>query len=311
MKIFRGNDELNPTKFIRPVVTIGNFDGCHLGHQEIFKRVKTHASDIGGTSIVYTFDPHPASVVLYNHDVKLVFTLEEKIEAIKAMGMDTLIITPFTREFADTSPEAFVRDIIADRIGAKGVVVGHDFSFGKGDKGNFMLLRRMAKDLGFFVEKVDEVICDGILVSSSRIRNIIQLGDVGLARRLMAYPYRLPGEVIHGESRGHSLGYPTANIRPSKTLIPAQGVYAAYTHIERQRMPGVVNIGDNPTFGDGDLSIEVHIFDLDKDIYGKNITVEFIDRLRAEVKFPDSSSLIKQIEADCKRAKEILRKDQR
>ncbi len=311
MEIFWGNDELDPTKFIRPVVTIGNFDGCHLGHQGIFKRVKTHASGIDGTSVAYTFDPHPASVVLYNHDVKLVFTLQEKIEAIESMGIDALIITPFTREFANTPPEVFVRDIIIGGIGAKGVVVGHDFSFGKGDKGNLMLLRRMAKDLNFFVDKVDEVICDGILVSSSRIRNIIQLGDVGLARRLMAYPYRLSGEVIHGESRGYSLGYPTANIRPSKTLIPAQGVYAAYTYIEGQSMPGVVNIGDNPTFGDKMLSIEVHIFDLDKDIYGKHITIEFIDRLRAEVKFPDSGALIKQIEADCIRAKEILKKEER
>ncbi|MCD6571531.1 MAG: bifunctional riboflavin kinase/FAD synthetase [Deltaproteobacteria bacterium] len=309
MKIFRANDDIHPTTFIRPVVTIGNFDGCHLGHQEIFGRLNAHVSDIDGTSIVYTFDPHPATIIFDDHDLKLVFTLQEKIEAIESMGIDALIITPFTQEFANITPEAFIKDIIVGMIGAKGVVVGHDFSFGKNNEGNVVFLKRMAKDLNFFVDKVDEVIREGVVVSSSSIRNMIQLGDVGCAKKLMGYPYRLPGEVIHGKSRGHSLGYPTANIRPFKTLIPAQGVYVAYTYIEGQRMPGVVNIGYNPTFGDQDLSVEVYVFDIDQDMYGKSITIEFIDRLRGEIKFPDSRALARQIEADCVKARETLEKE--
>ncbi len=309
MNTFWGNEELNPTLFANPVVTIGNFDGCHLGHQEIFKRVKAHAFKINGTSVVYTFNPHPASIILDDHYQKLIFTLQEKIDAIKVMGIDSLVIVPFTKDFASIPAETFVEDILVGKLGIKGLVVGHDFVFGKRGRGDAALLRRMGDKFDFFVDRVEEIFFENILVSSSKIRSLIQEGNVGLARKLMYYPYQLPGEVIHGKSRGHGLGFPTANLRPFKTLIPAEGVYAAFTYVENKKMKSAVNIGSNPTFGDTDLSIEVFIFDLDKDLYGKHIAIEFIEKIRGEVKFPDASSLVKQIEIDCSNAKKILEKE--
>jgi riboflavin kinase/FMN adenylyltransferase len=307
MNTFWGNEEINPELFKNPVVTIGNFDGCHLGHQEIFRRVRSHASRVDGTSIVYTFNPHPASIILDDHYQKLIFSLPEKIDVIKTMDMDDLIVVPFTKDFADIPAEAFVEDVLVGKLGIKGLVVGHDFVFGKQGKGDAALLRRMGDKFDFFVDRVEEIFFEDILVSSSKIRSLIQEGNVGLARKLMYYPYRLPGEVIHGKSRGHGLlGFPTANLRPFKTLIPSEGVYAAFTYVENKKMKSAVNIGNNPTFGDTDLSIEAFIFDLDKNIYGERITIEFIEKIRGEIKFPDAESLIKQIELDCSKAKKIL-----
>jgi riboflavin kinase/FMN adenylyltransferase len=307
MEVIWNNDTLDSSRLRRPVVTIGNFDGCHIGHQHIFHRAKTHASRIGGVCVVYTFNPHPASVVK-GVTPQLIFTLEEKIEAIRSLGVDFLVIAPFTREFADTNPEVFVKETIVRRIGAEGIVVGHDFSFGKKARGNIPFLKRMGAKMGFFVECVDPVSFEGIVISSSCIRKMILSGDVSGAARVMKYPFRLHGPVIHGMARGRDLGFPTANIQPNKELIPAYGVYAVYVYMNGQRWEGVVNIGNNPTFGDMGTSIEAFIFDLDDDLYDKEITVEFIEHIRGEIKFADKEYLIEQIGADCAYAKEILRK---
>lgn len=307
MEVIRNNDTLDPSRFRRPVVTIGNFDGCHIGHQKIFHRAKTHASSIGGNCVVYTFDPHPASVVK-GVTPQLIFTLEEKIEAIRSIGVDFLVIAPFTREFADTNPEVFVKETIVRSIGAEGIVVGHDFSFGKKARGNIPFLKRMGSKMGFFVECVDPVSFEGIVISSTCIRKMILSGDVSGAARVMKYPFRLHGPVIHGMARGRGLGFPTANIQPNKELIPAYGVYAVYVYMNGQRWEGVVNIGNNPTFGDTGTSIEAFIFGLDDNIYEKEITIEFIEHIRGEIKFADKEYLIEQIGADCAYAKEILRK---
>ncbi|MGC9324810.1 MAG: bifunctional riboflavin kinase/FAD synthetase [Desulfomonilia bacterium] len=307
MEIIRNNEALDPSRFTKPVVTIGNFDGCHLGHQEIFKRVKAHAAQVGGNSVVYTFDPHPASVVKGVRP-QLIFTLQEKIRAIDSVGMEYLIIAPFTKEFSQTKPEVFVEDIIFNRIGAQGVVVGHDFFFGKKAHGDIPFLKRMGKKLGFFVECVEPVCVDGTVISSTCIRKMILSGDVSGASKVMMYPYRLSGPVVHGMSRGHSLGFPTANLAPDKELLPAYGVYAVYVTIGEQRLPGVVNVGNNPTFGDAGTSIEAFIFDLDRDLYGREITIEFIEFIRGEIKFADKEYLIEQIALDCEQAQDILKR---
>jgi riboflavin kinase / FMN adenylyltransferase len=307
MEVILKNEELDPGRFVRPVVTIGNFDGCHIGHQKIFQRVKAHAAKISGVTVVYTFNPHPASVVK-GVTPQLIFTLEEKIEAVRCLGMDYLVIAPFTRELADTEPEKFMEDTIIERIGAQGIVVGHDFVFGRKALGDIPFLKSMGSRMGFFVECVDPVKFKGSVVSSTRIRKLILSGDVAGASTLMKFPFRIHGPVVHGMSRGKGLGFPTANVKPDKELIPAYGVYAVHIYLGDRKLQGVVNIGNNPTFGDVGTSIEAFIFDLDGDIYGRELTVEFVEHIRGEIKFADKQYLIDQIEADCKMARQILEK---
>lgn len=307
MKIFRGNQGIEGFSLSNPVVTIGNFDGCHLGHQEIFKRVREHAARVSGVSVVYTFEPHPAAVL---RDIRpeLIFTLEEKIEAIAAMGMDYLVVAPFTRVLANTDPEVFVREVLVKQMNIKGLVFGYDFSFGKKATGDIPFLQRVGSKMGFFVERVDSVVCLDAPVSSTRIRKLIESGDVAAARQLMLRPYCFHGAVIHGMARGRSMGFPTANIRPDKDLIPAYGVYAVFVEMDGQRFQGALNIGNNPTFSDVGTSIEVFIFDFDGDIYGSQITIEFVEHIRGETRFADKTYLIEQIHEDCIRARQILGK---
>lgn len=310
MEVIRNSEMLDHAGFIRPVVTIGNFDGCHIGHRQIFQRVRAHAARLGGVSVAYTFNPHPASVIK-GVTPELIFTLDEKIEAMRSLGMDYLVIASFTPELADTDPEEFVRDVLLRRINAQGVVVGHDFSFGRKASGDIPFLKRMGSKMGFFVECVDPVMFEGSVVSSTRIRKMILSGDVSGAAELMKSLFRIRGPVVHGMSRGRNLGFPTANVKPDKELIPAYGVYAAYLHLDGRRLEGVVNIGNNPTFGDRGTSIEAFIFDMNEDIYGKELTVEFVEHIRGEIKFADKEYLIEQIDADCKVAREILGKRKR
>jgi len=305
MQIFWGNDCIESERLINSVLTIGNFDGCHIGHREIFRRTREHARAIGGVSVVYTFNPHPGSVIQGNTP-QLIFSQEEKIAEIEACGMDYLVIVPFTREFSNMQPEQFIDEVILGRIKAKGVVVGHDFCFGRQAKGDISFLKRISAQRGFFVESVDPVIHQGMVVSSTCLRGMIRSGDVAGAARLLPHPFRLQGPVVHGMSRGRTLGFPTANIRPDKSLLPAYGVYAVQVHLGKQAYPGVANIGDNPTFGDEGVSLEVFIFDFQGDIYGSELMVEFIERLRDEIRFENKGQLIAQIEKDCRDARTIL-----
>lgn len=310
MKTFYGNGNIGRDAFNSPVLTIGNFDGCHIGHQAIFRRTQEHARKIGGDAVAITFDPHPASVIK-GVTPQLIYTIEEKIEAIRDVGMDGLVVAPFTRELADMDPESFVREIIVDLVGARGVVIGYDFCFGRKAAGNFTFLTRMGEKYGFFVERVDPVVSDGIVVSSTCIRQLIQRGDMARVSQLLSHPYRIRGEVVHGMSRGKSLGFPTANIRADKAFIPAYGVYAAYVRLGDECLRGVVNIGNNPTFEGVGTSIEVYLFDFDRIIYGNEIVVEFVDYLRGEVRFPDKDYLVEQMERDCAQAQEIFHRLER
>jgi riboflavin kinase/FMN adenylyltransferase len=307
MQVFTGTDTIHPDTLKRAVVTIGNFDGCHRGHQEIFRRTRAHAARIGGVSVVYTFNPHPASVVK-GITPQLIFTLEEKVSAVESLGMDCLVIAPFTRELAETQPEVFVKETIVRRLGASGIVVGHDFSFGKRALGDIPFLKRMGAKMGFFVECVDPVSVDGQVISSTCIRRLIQSGDVAGAARVMLHPYRITGKVVHGMARGRGLGFPTANIQPDKALLPSYGVYAVRVRSGEGHWDAVANIGNNPTFGDVGTSIEAFLFDFEGDLYDTELTVEFVEHIRGEVKFADKRYLVEQIEADCRKARDILGK---
>ncbi len=289
------------------VVTIGNFDGIHLGHQLIFRRLSEEARREKCPAVVITFEPHPKMIL---HPERRPFYLitspEEKIRLLADLDMDTLILIPFTLEYARTTAEEFVRGVLWEKLHIRKIIIGHDYTFGRGKEGNESFLTAFGERLGFAVEVMNAVQVGGMTVSSTRIREAILAGEVGVAATLLGRPYNLSGRVIPGHRRGVSLGFPTANIEPDKELVPPRGVYAVQILLEGNRRPGGLNIGFNPTFDDQKLSIEVHIFDFNEDIYGKTLDILFIERLRDEVRFASPGELITQIERDIARAREIL-----
>ena len=289
-----------------PVVTLGNYDGVHLGHQEIFRRVHTRARERGGTAIVFTFDPHPLKVLAPERCPPIMVTCEQKIDLISAHGIDMVVCQPFAREFADQSPSDFVHDYLVRGLGARLVIVGYDFSFGRGREGTIDHLRELGLEYGFELEVVEPIYVDGEIVSSTRVRRLITDGHLREANRCLGRPYSIAGQVIHGDHRGHKLGFPTANIRSTDELLPAQGVYAIRVRCRGKFFDGVLNLGVNPTFERREVTIEPHIFNFHADIYNETIEVFFIKRLRPEQKFPSSEALVAQIEKDVAEARELL-----
>lgn len=294
-----------------PVVTIGNFDGVHIGHQKIFDRVVKKSQEIKGTPIAITFDPHPVRVLVPERGLKMLTTPEDKIKLISANGIKVIVCVSFTKEFARTDPDDFIKNILFDKLGAKWVIVGHNYAFGKGKKGTPTLLRRRGKKYGFGVSVVRYAKVHGDIVSSSRIRSLLLRGRVCEASRMLGRAYHIEGTVIKGAGRGASLLHtPTANVATQNELVPKEGVYAAKVSIgngqESEVYNGVVNIGKNPTFGDAPMSYEVHIFDFNKNLLGEKIKIHFIDRIRDEKKFQSASELQDQIKRDIQKAKEIL-----
>ncbi|MFN3396267.1 MAG: bifunctional riboflavin kinase/FAD synthetase [Thermodesulfovibrionales bacterium] len=289
------------------VITIGNFDGLHLGHQKVLKAVKEHASVRGGTPAVLTFDPHPVKVLEPSKDLRIITPFEEKARLIEALGIELLLCLTFNRELAGMRPVDFIRDIIIDRIGAVEVIVGHGYRFGKRREGTTELLRRMGDRYGFRTVVVRNKTLSGRAVSSSLIRKLIINGMVSEASRLLGRPYMIQGKVIKGKGRGESLlQIPTANIETTYELIPSEGVYAVRVALGERLYGGVMNIGRNPTFGDVGLSLEVHILDFYGDLLGSPITVYFIKRLRGEKRFPDIDRLRESIKQDINSARKIL-----
>lgn len=294
-----------------PVVTIGNFDGVHIGHQKIFDRVVKKSQEIKGTPIAITFDPHPVRVLVPERGLKMLTTPEDKIKLISANGVKVIVCVSFTKEFARTDPDDFIKNILFDKLGAKWVIVGHNYAFGKGKKGTPALLRRRGKKYGFGVSVVRYAKVHGDIVSSSRIRSLLLRGRVCEASRMLGRAYHIEGTVIKGAGRGASLLHtPTANVATQNELVPKEGVYAAKVSIgngqDSEVYDGVVNIGKNPTFGDAPMSYEVHIFDFNKNLLGEKIKIHFIDRIRDEKKFQSASELQDQIKRDIQKAKEIL-----
>ena len=290
-----------------PVLTIGNFDGVHKGHLAIFDRVKRIARDIGGTSAVMTFEPHPIKVMRPGNGPPLITQSRHKLGLISDAGIDLILCIPFTEEFATISAHEFVEDILVRTIGIKEIVVGYDYNFGRDRKGDIGLLRKMGEELGFGVHMVGPVYLNNMLVSSTAIRNLVREGRISEAGRLLGRGYRISGEVVRGFGRGRRvLGYPTANIRPVDELIPKNGIYAVRVEVVDERHFGVCNIGYNPTFGENALSIETHIFDFSRDIVGKDITLHFVDQIREEVRFESVEELSDQIARDILRARGML-----
>ncbi len=293
--------------FPAPILTLGNFDGVHLGHQEIFRKVVARAREINGTSIAFTFEPHPLKVLAPERSPKLLNTFHAKMDLLAAAGLDVAVCARFTRAFADQHPEDFAREVLHEKIGVREVYVGYDYAFGKGREGSIESLRQMGERWRFSVAVVDAVEHNGIVVSSSTIREFVSAGKVEEAGTLLGRPYAIEGEVVTGAQRGQGLGFPTANLRPVNELLPAFGVYAVQALAAGVRYNGVASIGVRPTFDAGAVSVEVHLFGFQGDLYGKHLEVLFIQRLRGEERFADADALVRQIREDVRQAEAILR----
>ncbi|WP_454986789.1 bifunctional riboflavin kinase/FAD synthetase [Capnocytophaga bilenii] len=277
------------------VITIGTFDGVHLGHQKIINKVVESARRENLLATIFTFFPHPRMIVQHDNSLKLIHTLSEKKEALKALGVDLLIVQPFNEEFANLTAEDFVHKLLVERLNAKKVIIGYDHRFGKGRTADIKDMERFGEQYGFAVEEIPVEEINEVSVSSTAIRNALLSGKMDIAERYLAAPYSLTGTVVHGMKLGRSIGYPTANIvvDDKYKLIPKDGVYAVYSLINQQKVYGMMSIGKNPTIEGKGSSIEVHFFDFNNDIYDQQITIYFIKYLREEQKF-DSIELLKQ-----------------
>jgi len=292
--------------FQKSVVTLGNFDGLHLGHQELIRMVIRRARELNGRSMVVTFRPHPLKILAPEKCPPLISIYEEKIQLFEKLGIDILVKIPFSLHFAEMSPRAFVKDILYDVLGAQEIFVGYNYRFGKGREGTTATLKKMGEEYGFNVREVGQISYNGEVISSTKIRHLLKDGEVEHAARLLGRPYAITGIVIKGDSRGKTLGFPTANIASKHAIIPSNGVYAVKLLAREKCLDGVVNIGLRPTFDASTLAIEVHIFDFNEDLYGEEITLFFIGKLREEQKFETSEALIEQIRRDIVTAKEVL-----
>ncbi|WP_320174630.1 bifunctional riboflavin kinase/FAD synthetase [Maridesulfovibrio sp.] len=288
-------------------VTIGNFDGVHKGHQKLISSTCEKARANGLASVVVTFDPHPLRVLVNSKTPPFITLTSQKLELIALHKPDIILALNFTKEMAALSPEEFIQQYLIDPLGMKEMVVGYDYALGKGRSGNYETIVNLGKKHDYKVERLDPVIINDAVVSSSRIRDMVSEGNVWDVRPLLGRFYQVRGEVVHGMNRGgRLLGFPTANIKLEDELFPKKGVYAIRVEVEGKVLPGVANIGKNPTFGNEALSVEAHILDFSSDIYGKDIRVHFIQRIRSEKKFNGLDELKERISIDIGLAREIL-----
>lgn len=305
MKIVRGTKNISGP-FPYPVVTLGNFDGVHVGHQILFRKAAEIAREKEGTSIAFTFEPHPLKIIAPEKVPPLLTHFHKKMELIEACNIDSVICADFTRKFADQRPRDFSKDILKEKIGAREIVVGFDYAFGRGREGTIPYLKKMGEEFGFVVNVVDPIQLDGLTVSSSHVRELIEAGNMESAQKFLGRHYSIVGPVVSGYKTGQAIGFPTANIDTSKVQIPGTGVYAVRMIYQKKSYDAVANIGFNPTFQRDRLSVEVHIFDFNQAIYGKEIEVEFISRIRSEIEFESKDDLVVQINKDIEQAKTIL-----
>lgn len=296
------------------VVTIGTFDGVHIGHQAIFKKMKELAQSVDGQTVVVTFSPHPRQVLnIDSSNLHFICTEEEKLRLFERFGIDNVVIIPFTLEFARTPSEVFIKEFIIERLKPSYIVVGYDHHFGKNRMGDFDQLTQLGQQFGFKVEQVEAQDVDEVAVSSTKIRHALAIGDVATANRLLGYPYSVTAEVVRGNEIGRTIGFPTANLELPKEyrLINNAGVYTCLVDFDGITYKAMANIGKRPTIGDRDddnFIIEVNIFDFDQDIYGQHITVRFLDRIRDEVKFTGLEALKAQLNQDREKARVMLGK---
>lgn len=289
-------------------LTIGNFDGVHVGHQQLIQQVKKRAARMGLSSIVVTFDPHPLRVLVGKKTPPFITLNQHKLELMQELGVDYILCTPFNKDIASMEPEDFVHELLVKKLKLRELIVGYDYVFGKNRRGNFQLLQQLGQKYGFSVDQFMPVMVDGAIVSSTRIRDMLESGRVWEVRPLLGRFYSVEGRVTTGRQRGGSLlGFPTANILLQDELFPSTGVYAVWAEISGSIHAAVANIGYNPTFGNDYLSVEVHIFDFNHDVYNQNVKVHFVQRLRSEKKFAGVEELKAQISLDCKLARDILK----
>lgn len=289
-----------------PILTLGNFDGVHRGHQQILRRVVECARQSHGTAVVLTFQPHPTAVLAPQRSSQLITHLRTRVERIAESGIDAVFLQRFTQAFSRITAEDFVRRVLVDRIGVKAVVVGHRVTFGHQRGGDAALLRRLAQECGFELEVVGPVQVDGVEVSSSAVRHAIVAGELEQAESLLGHPFNVCGRVVHGQHRGKTLGFPTANLRVGGLVLPPDGVYAVRVRVGKNRYAGVANLGKRPTFGEHERSLETHVFDFGDDLYGRLIDVSFVKFLRGEVRFPNAQALVEQIGRDAVDARRVL-----
>ena len=307
MQIYRHINDF--PKNTRPVLTLGTFDGVHMGHQKILAHLRNIAETTDGKVTLLTFYPHPRKVLFPEMtDMQLLSTLDEKCNLLEKYGVQQLIIQPFSRDFSMLDHDDFIKNILVDKLGVKTLVIGYDHQFGHNRKGSFKDLQELAPSMGFNVVEIPKQDIEATAVSSTRIRKALFRGEVELAAHLLGYDYAISGQVVKGNQIGRTIGFPTANINvedPEK-LIPANGVYAVMVNVNGQLHRGAMNIGTRPTFDNGERKLEVFLLNFDKDIYGERITVHFKFRLRDELKFPSVDKLIEQMNVDIRTTLELL-----
>jgi riboflavin kinase/FMN adenylyltransferase len=297
---------LSCAKLPHPVVSLGNFDGIHLGHQAILKRVVEEAQARQGTGLVLTFHPHPLTVLRPDRPLPLILSFREKLFFLASLGVQGILLQRFTLPFSHLTAEEFVQRYLVEAVGVEKIIVGHNVSFGYNRTGRAETLVHLGERYGFVVETVGPVLIDGQEVSSTTVRTLLSAGDMRAATRLLGRPYAVSGRVEEGFRRGRTIGFPTANLRPRADMLLPNGVYAVVVDVGDVQVPGVANVGINPTFGGNKRTIEAHLFDFAADLYGKRLQVRFVEHLRAERKFPSVQELVRQIQEDANRARALL-----
>ena len=307
MEVLHFPDNPRPSWLVHPVLALGNFDGLHRGHLKVVERVKQGALEHGGIAMAMTFDPHPSRVLRPDKAPPLLMTKEQRLDALDRAGMHCVAVVRFTHEFSHWDPERFVRTVLVEWLRVAEVWVGANFLFGHARSGNFTLLRTFGQQCGFRAEKIDPVRYKEFVISSTRIRRLVAEGRIDEAAALLGHPYSLTGAIVEGRRRGREIGFPTANLRTPNELIPPHGVYATAMTIDGIVHAGLTNIGVNPTFGDNAAAtIETYLLRYDGVLYGREVRLSFVQRLRDERRFDDVNALKAQIEADRRRADRLF-----
>ncbi|MGB9771940.1 MAG: bifunctional riboflavin kinase/FAD synthetase [Candidatus Kapaibacteriota bacterium] len=301
MEVFRGVEQIERNQ--NHIITVGTFDGVHLGHQKILNRLKEIAKLENGISLIITFDPHPQYIVKRpeKEPIKLLTTINERLSLFDKFGIDRVLIIPFTKEFSQTPAETFVREILHQKVGFSHILVGYDHFFGKNREGNFELLKKLSKEMGFKLEKISALIAEEITISSTKIRNALLQNQIELANKLLGYHYFISGTVVVGDGRGASLGFPTANIKfdDERKLVPSNGVYLVYSKINEKITFGMANLGFRPTFHtELKRVMEAHYLNYSGNLYGQNLNIHFLKFLRNEQKFNSIDELLMQLNKD-------------
>lgn len=304
MEFVRGTTHLS--RYPSPIVALGNFDGVHLGHHVLIRSVVARAREVRGTSIVVTFEPHPLRVLAPEKAPPLLTSLKTRLRILEDLGVDVVVVIPFTREFGQKGPEEFVREVLGERIGAQEVVVGQNYAFGRGRSGRVPQLIALGRKLGFTVHVVNPVQVEGVVVSSSQIRKYLQAGDVERAARMLGREYLVEGVVVPGHQRGASMGYPTANLSGIVEMLPRPGVYAVRATCNQEILDGVAYVGSQPTFHGEEIGLEVHLLRYSGNLYEKTLRVYFVAWLRPERTFPNQEALARQIQQDLAQAETLL-----